>query len=384
MVSANAIVAVLFIIGLSIFLYRERKKIEFQRMLFPILYFVLLRTKLGLKFFDWCAERCRRPLIWAGYAGIVVGFLGMAAIAFELVYNSYRILTEPAALSGVGLVLPFEAQGVFYVPFIYWIVCIFIIAVIHEASHGILARAHKIPVKSSGFAFLGVIVPVIPAAFVEPDEKKMKKRPDKQQLSVFAAGPFSNIITGILFLLVFVYLFLPAVPSVYESTGIEITQVVEDGPVAIAGIEPGTVITSINDKMVLDSESFFEAVGDEPLDEIMVGTDKGEFMVRPEQRDNRSYFGIFIAEKLNVRDGFWGGQWGAMTFSWLMGLFQWLALLSLGIGLFNLVPLGPVDGGRMFKIATNKLFKEKGDKIWASVSWLFLALILFNVIAGFL
>ena len=81
------------------------------------------------------------------------------------------LFTKPAASSGVGLVLPFKAKGVFYVPFFYWIISIFVIAVVHEFSHGLIARANNIKVKSSGFAFLALLVPIIPAAFVEPDEK---------------------------------------------------------------------------------------------------------------------------------------------------------------------------------------------------------------------
>jgi len=47
------------------------------------------------------------------------------------------------------------------------------------------------------------------------------------------------------------------------------------------------------------------------------------------------------------------------------------------LGLANLLPLGPVDGVRMFKVAMNKYFGEKkGNQVWMKVSYLFFLIIL--------
>jgi membrane-associated protease RseP (regulator of RpoE activity) len=60
-------------------------------------------------------------------------------------------------------------------------------------------------------------------------------------------------------------------------------------------------------------------------------------------------------------------------------------LLNLGIGLFNLVPLGPVDGGRMLRLVLHKFFeKKRADKIWKNISVFFLTIILINILAGFI
>ena len=53
----------------------------------------------------------------------------------------------------------------------------------------------------------------------------------------------------------------------------------------------------------------------------------------------------------------------------LVNLLEWIATLSLGIGLANLLPLGPVDGGRMLhKAAIDINGKDKGVKIWSTIS----------------
>jgi membrane-associated protease RseP (regulator of RpoE activity) len=54
----------------------------------------------------------------------------------------------------------------------------------------------------------------------------------------------------------------------------------------------------------------------------------------------------------------------------------------LGIGLFNLLPLKPLDGGLIFEEISNKIFKEKGKVITTFISLLTLAFILLNLWAG--
>jgi membrane-associated protease RseP (regulator of RpoE activity) len=70
---------------------------------------------------------------------------------------------------------------------------------------------------------------------------------------------------------------------------------------------------------------------------------------------------------------------------WVLGLFYWLYVLNLGIGLFNLVPLGPIDGGRMLLAVLRKRYpEEKAMRIWKSVSSFFLMIILINIMFAFL
>ena len=79
--------------------------------------------------------------------------------------------------------------------FTYWIIAIAIVAIVHEASHGILARSYNVKIKSTGFGILGPFL----AFFVEQDDKQMKKAKIFPQLSILAAGVFANILFGIIF-----------------------------------------------------------------------------------------------------------------------------------------------------------------------------------------
>jgi len=65
-------------------------------------------------------------------------------------------------------------------------------------------------------------------------------------------------------------------------------------------------------------------------------------------------------------------------------LLYWLYLLNIGIGLFNLVPLGPIDGGLMMKEVLKKWFNKKtAKKIFSFISSAFLIMILINILHGF-
>ena len=52
-------------------------------------------------------------------------------------------------------------------------------------------------------------------------------------------------------------------------------------------------------------------------------------------------------------------------------------ILSIGIGSANLLPIGPIDGGRMVLLLIKRLFgEERSSLIWARVSLLFLFILL--------
>ena len=71
-----------------------------------------------------------------------------------------------------------------------------IILVVHEFSHGALMKRAKITIKSTGLLLAGLL-PI--GAFVEPDEKQIKTKPERQQLRVYAIGPASNLFSILVF-----------------------------------------------------------------------------------------------------------------------------------------------------------------------------------------
>jgi membrane-associated protease RseP (regulator of RpoE activity) len=386
----QSILAIIFFVLMFSFLFYSRKKLSVQKVLFPLIYVIMYRTKWGLNFMDKCAKR----IPYFGYiigAGVVIGFLGMGFICFELLRNSLKLFISPDAAVSVQPVLPFEAKGVFFVPFIYWILAIFVIATVHEFSHGAVARYFGLRVKSSGFAFLCFLLPIIPAAFVEPDEKQMSRTKLRRQLGVFSAGPFSNIITAGVVLLIVLFVFNPIGKVVFDPAGIKVVSISEDGPSAASGLMPDDIITDVNGVYVQDVETFVRELKTyKPDDVISLKTDDGVRSITLGVNPNDPelpWLGISSRPHSVVSPSFaekYGSGFVPGALKWIFGFFYWLFLLSLGIGLFNLLPMGPLDGGLMLRTALKKYYKKKGILAFRIISWGFFLLILINLGIGFM
>jgi len=381
----QSILALIFVILVTLFIIYKRKEIQVEKILFPVFYFVMYRTKLGLRAMDWIAIKFGRILRPASTVGIGVGFLGMGLICFELTRTLIKVFTSPQLPAGIGIIQPFvpNVPGTIFVPFLYFIICIVLIAVIHEGSHGVIARAYKIKVKSSGFAFLSVFVPLIPAAFVEPEEKILSKRPLKQRLAMFAAGPVSNIVMAFLVLGFFALFMQPVVLAVADFQGIQVIGFKDDSsPAKVGGLVEGELITAINGNKLEDLSNYSVFLSPyRPGESVQVTTNITTHTVilgEHPQNASKAFLGITPKAIIGPSKEFEAkyGKPLTMVILWFIGLLFWLYLLSMGIGLFNLLPLGPVDGGRMFYgVLCHYLPQRRADKIFSYTSTVVLCVI---------
>jgi len=453
MLDLQTIAAIVFLIALTIFVCFKRKSLDTKQIIPYFLYFSMYKTKLGLKLMDSAAKKYRKLMLYIGYFGVLVGFLGMLLISYSLIHNVYALFTKPEAASGVGLVLPFRGKGIFFVPFFYWIISIFVIAVVHEFAHGLISRAHNLKVKSSGFAFVGTgfrgggiaiivlslffkikggsdiiglgafdfmsysspdfwilvglalilvsyirqissfaHVPIIPAAFVEPDEKELRKKPHKEQLSVFAAGPLANIITAFICIGIVYFFIAPLANAIIEPDGVKITDYVKEKepyPAEKAGIKIGEIIRQADGKptpLVANLSAILKSK--KPNAIVAIKTDKSSYDIRlakNPQNESLAYIGAYLEQNTKIKEDIRAnyGKFLPSALIWAYGLFAILFILNLGIGLFNLVPIGPLDGGRMLQLLLHRLFdREKGDRYWGYIGVFFFVLIFVNLVAG--
>ena len=348
-----------------------------------IFYFSMFRTKLGMKKMNLWANKHRTLLKRLGYITIPVGFIGMVIMIEELFRGIWMILQNTNNLA-VGVVLPIQAKGVFYVPFFYWIIAIMFIMVVHEFGHGLVARAHKVRVKSTGFAFLGALVPIIPGAFVEIDEKHLAKQPKYTQLNIFAAGPFANILFGVLFFGLFLFM-QPASEGLFDVDGMSILQVSGDSPAAISGLAVGEIITDIDGKTVNSAKSFNAAFDEKQTGDAMTLTTK--LGTKEVVLGEGGRLGVQVQEARHIKESVVEshGWFAPQAFAWTLELIFWLFILNLGVGLFNLVPLGPIDGGRMLHVALLRVVKHKHAKnIWHATSIVIGVILIATIAAAFI
>ena len=373
---------IIFVIVLSIIIVRHRKKLELQKMLFPVLYAGLYRTNFGLKFINKISKKYKELIKLLGYIGIGIGFIGMVVIVVSIIQAAVVALIKPATQAGVALVLPQTTiPGIGFLPFWYWIIALFVLVVIHEFAHGIVAKAHGVKIKNSGLGFFAIIVPLIPLAFVEPEEKEMNKQTDVVQYSIFAAGPFANILTALIILLLFMFVFAPTDNALTEPNGFTFDKL-EGYPSAV--LPEGIVVSKMNGEQVNTVQQFIDNMNFVKVgDAITLGDEEQEYtLITTESPDTKKAFiGISnIKNELKVKEGV--NKIGYGVYAWVRGLLKWIGLLSFFIGLANLLPIGPIDGGRMVKTASEKLYKNKtkAKKRWIFISMIILLLLLFSLI----
>ena len=368
--------AIIFYALIILYYFTHKEKFTTQGRLL-----ILYKTKLGLTLMDKISKRFPRSLNTIGYVSILTGFLGMIGIVYLIITKTIEYLTTPGTQPPLAPVFPgVSIPGAPTLGFWHWIIAIFIVAVVHELSHGIYARANDIRVKSSGFAFLGPIL----AAFVEPDEKELEKKSKKAQLSVLSAGPFSNILLGLVFLAIIVFVSTPIQNAMLSYNGIGMGSTLEGYP-AREVVETPVIIKQINQIDTLSIEQFINATKDiKPGDKVTLITNKGDYELIAKQNPNnpeQGFLGITdLKQEVIVKESFKEEYGNSLPpiIEWMNLLIAWLFIINIGIGLFNLLPLAIVDGGRMFYLAMLFFFKkEKTAKLLWKISTVIILTIIF-------
>lgn len=199
---------------------------------------LMVRTTRGRNLLNWFAK-ARTFFDWFAKTGLYVTFFAMAAMTLLLILQLPLALSvpedqapSPSLILGIPGINPIIPLG-------YGIAALVFAVVVHEFSHGIMARVYDLPVKTMGLLFF--IVPV--GAFVEPDEEALEASSRSHRMRVFSAGPLSNLVFAVLFAAVFSGALAGGTAPV---EGIPVQGVAADGPANASGLQPGWVITHLN------------------------------------------------------------------------------------------------------------------------------------------
>jgi regulator of sigma E protease len=289
--------------------------------------------------------------------------------------------------------------------------------VIHELGHMLTAKAMGVKVTEFGIGFgppllkkklgktLYSIRIILLGGFVKmagmnDDEEGPDTYPAKaawRRALIIFAGPFANLVAAVLILAA---IFMVGVPT--DATT-EIEKVVPASLAAEVGVQSGDRIVSVNGQEIESWSQFQETLGgQQPGDEVTLGVDRGG--------EQKEFSGELVADPENPERAIVGVQpvvtetsYGPFEALWLgvdrtvqiIGLFGWfigqlvtgqvsffdsvsspigvvgassdvaaqgaqsfaqlLALISINLAVFNLLPLLPLDGGHLFFIAAEKV-----------------------------
>ena len=309
--------------------------------------YLMYKTERFNGFFDRIAKKNEKLWKILANVGIAAAVVEIFLATYILATNLQRFIYLPQEAGPVVPILPGVTISFTWFPYI--LVAAGLAITTHEMAHGVVSSAEKIPLKSSGI----LLAPVTFGGFVEPDEEALDKSPLLSKLRVLAAGSFTNMVTGLLALLLIISLFA-------SSTGVLVMDVPENGPVYGAGMRPWEVIYSINGHRlpsVAEFSQFMVAIG--PGVPLTIETSSGLRNIVTEAADYNETKGIIgIRNFLSYRPMRIGEISPQITYHLAMTL-EWTSLLMINVAIFNMLPLFPFDGEAfVYSLLKKKLKKE--------------------------
>ncbi len=342
-----------------------------------------------------------------GLAFGVMGFAGsvLVSLATYALFVIKALLSGEQACPGVAPLIPgVEIPNVpLVVPLHGWI-SLLLILVIHEASHGTVARLFKVKIKSAGLLLLSIL-PI--GAFVEPDEKQLNSIPEEKQAMVYAAGPTANLLTMLASLaLVVLFIFTIYIPFIqpWEQTehervldSIIVSEVQEtvklcereyESP-AFGKIEVGWKLEKANDLNVLASERVILKAEEENL--LIFSDSEGnekQVSLTPNELGALG-FGVERTKKAGVDYSEEFKTYSSIA-GFIASFLNWFIILNLLLALVNFLPTEPFDGGKIAKIVLLPYFgwlnisREDTKKLIGRLfSWIILLLLILNALPLF-
>lgn len=348
---------------------------------FPVL---MWKTQRLRGFIDRIANLSKRFWKWFMNIGIVISVIFMVIMAITLVYSLTMITTTPS----VSLLLPgVDVPGSpIFIPFFYGFVALATVIIVHEFSHGILARVENVSLKSIGL----LLFAILPGAFVEPDDEGMENLSKPGKLRIYAAGSMGNLSLAAIALVLMMVCSAFIVPACFHEDGIEIDRIVSGSP-AEGYLKSGMVIKSINNHSITDSESYVNSVSYlKPNSIVTVGTDQGNIEFKGSVNPNNKslgYMGVQAQKHYSLNDGFDNQPFSPIM--WILiqlpQLFMWIALLNFAVGTFNLLPMKPLDGGHIFETLLSYVCSDMILKsIVTFVSYLMAMIIIISLVYSFM
>lgn len=368
MLDLESISALAFFAMLGLLLIKDKKKLEIHKKII-----IIRRWERGKEKIYGLVKKHSQLFLALGNLAILASF-------FAAGYGIYYLVKATLeAQQAFGIVLPSVGRvsypaPIIGIPFWYWLIGIFVVVICHETMHALLAVREGVNIKNYGIVLL-LLFPL--GAFVDPDEKKLKKLKLVQKLRVYAAGSFSNLVVGFIFLLLASFAFQAA----YVANGALIVSVVNNSPAFNANLSG--VIHQINNhtiKSVYDLKKVLQTIP--PDSKISIITSEGNYTLTTSKRGNKSFIGVGVINSFKIKKQF---QSFSFIIKNLLSLSLWLFIINVGVGIINLLPIKPLDGGLMLEEILKKYMKkEMAEKTASIVSYALILLLIFNLMIKYL
>jgi len=361
--------------------------------------------------------------------GMMIWILGQTVVIYLLYPEITKVIKAPPIAPLIPYFPKLFGMQSFFPPFYftYFIVALAIVAIVHEFSHGIFMRLFGVKIKSTGLVFLGPVLGAFVEEEKKGFEKKRKlEQMTILGAGVFANVIFALIFYGLYVLFFFSsftasgYVFdsyaLAIVPigsidgfgeygnltsvltvngTFYLDDGLAVQINNSDSEYLVAYSETPAVLAGMRGAIVMaddvaikgrdDLREFLESC--EPGDEVVFvtegedGTYSYDVVLRAHPEDSSlAYLGVGNSvggnrgAVRNVFDKFMGFKeastyykpsWDGDFVYFVYHLLWWVMVINLLVALFNMLPLGILDGGRFFYLAVLSITRSKKVAKWA-------------------
>lgn len=276
-------------------------------------------------------------------------FALLALNALEILYGIglffIGVLTKVPNPGALGNQVPGVAPIIpgLTIPLFAGLVTLAIILVVHEFSHGVLARIAKVKIKQIGLLVFGLI-PI--GAFVEPDEKQVKKLDMIKQNRIFIAGVAANIFTAMIAFLLLVWLATYLLPQVF-SNAVVISSTVPNSPAS--GVIPNGVAVHQWNNHTISNISDVQAAGaqDKPFQNVTLVTNKGTYTI---MANSSGKIGVYLSEAQTLTNTTLYGQ--SVYFLYVVLILS--LAFNFFVGIVNLLPLPGLDGWQIYSLKAGK------------------------------
>lgn len=365
---------------------------------------ILIHTPFGLDFFDRVAK-WRAAKFYADFNTYLMP--AITALAIFLIIGSLFILFANSAaregVAGIGPRANLLIPGLNpYLPITYGWAALIITIIIHEAGHGIVARVYNIRVDSTGLVlFLGLPI----GAFVNIEKEELNRATLKQKSAVLTAGPLNNMILAgasliALFFVVSTLTPLPPDPNAPQFGVMAVS--VNDGSLAESiGMEPKSIIQYVAGQEIRSLDDLGNNLRGNLGNTVDItwinnagNTITQPVTLPPAVEPGQGILGVTVTtispDPQAVLDRYNGAfssnplalllpptiQPGAVPYSDMMAprytssvlgdvfapvanILFWSWFINFNVGIFNALPIGPLDGGQLYGALIEKRAKSK-------------------------
>jgi len=385
---------------------QENKKRVRAEVKFPL---ILIHTPFGLDFFDKVAAT-KAARVYAKfniYLMPIITALAIGLIAMSLIAT----FSNAAARAGErnlgpqsNLLIPGLNP---YLPWTYGWIALVVTIIIHEAGHGIVARVYNVKVESTGLLLI-LGFPI--GAFVNIAQEELSRTPLKQKSAILTAGPLNNMIIALVCLFALYFIASSLTPIQTHNVpqyGVVVIGVGDHSLAGSIGLSKGDIVETVAGQKVHNTDDLLKTLKSNLGNtvRIMWQDASGHRITRsvtlPESvQANHGVLGVTITngvpdpvQVLNkYKDAFtfhsnpiillfpptivqevvpysdlmapkYHSNTLGPAFPAVANMIFWLMFFNFNVGIFNALPIGPLDGGQFYNSLIERKVNSKKKKL---------------------